>query len=1115
MFSGVLAAHAQPSVLSSGKWYKLSVANDGVYKIDYELLKKIGINPDVINPQNIKLYGGVNGMLPQANSTARINDLQQIGIYLKGADDEKFNRDDYILFYGQGPDAYQLIPSKGIFQFQNNIYADKNYYFISVGTNAGKRMPLTESIGGILPSVNEFDYLSYYESEKTNELHSGRDWFGEQFDSKTEYTIRFEIAGIVQNSLFKVVSSVMGQSFAKLSKFQVFVNDFQIGEQGIDTIFNSQYSVKGFERTDTLIVNSAVVGAPSRTNQDIKIKFVKAASGRSVGYLDYILLHTKRVLALYGDQTIFQSIKSLGQPASQFTINLMPSGGFVWDVTDAFNASVQQSVINGTTCTFGANSSSLRKYVAVSDRNYPAPVSEGEVPNQDIHSISSVDMLIVTPREFILEAERLATHRESVSSIKVEVITTDEIYNEFSSGKQDVTAIRDAVRYLYSKGSGIKNLLLFGRGSYDYKNYLTFNKNFVPIYQSRNSLSPLETYSSDDYFGFLELNEGNWGEDPVENHTLDIGVGRLPIRNIEDAKIMVDKIIQYETKTYGEWRKEILFVADDGDFNLHQTQTDEMAEDLERDHPEFNAQKLYLDAFKQFNTKTGQSSPDAIAELSNSVRKGVIIVNYTGHGGEQQLTQERIVDQITLDTWKTNPNYPLMVTATCEFGRNDDPGIISTAELFLFRKGGGSIGLLTTARPVGSSTNFTLNKAFYQALFIKDQGNFRDLGSITRDTKNNSISGVSNRNFSLLGDPSLKIPLPTPELKVTEIKNLSSASDTLKALSKIRVRGSVYSNGVPVTNYDGTLVATLFDKPTKEITKGDENSPFQFKGRDNAMFRGQARIRNGAFEFEFIVPSSIDRVVGAGKLAMYASSKTDADVTAAQSILKIGSLEKNPGVDTKGPGIELFMGDSTFVNGGVAGKSSRIVAILTDQSGINTSIFNPQKAITVLLDDSLTYIVSKYYQSDVDNPLRGKVNYPVENLKPGNHRVELRASDTFGNTSSTVIVFTVSDKDGIQIEQWFNYPNPVIGNTTFRFKHNRSGEDLEAVVTVYDPLGQPVANNTYQINSSPYQVDLPEWDATAYSGTKLGPGLYLLKLSVRSLLDGSKNDKITKVIIAN
>ncbi len=1111
-----MAAFGQTSsVLSSRTWYKLSVSSDAVYKIDYNLLKKIGINPDALDPRKIRLYAGTPGMLPQSNSAPRISDLQEVSLQVQGGEDGKFNTQDYILFFGQGPDAYQLLTDKKIFQYQNHLYSDKNYYFLTISTTDGSRLSSLENLPGSLPTVNEFDDFSYYETEQYNDLHSGRDWFGEQFDSKTENTIRFPIAGIGEGSEIKLVSNVMGQSF-DASSFQLSYNGVSIGEQKLLPIANSQYAVKGYETTDTLKFVATQVNAATQTNQDIKLKFIKAASGRSVAYLDYLLLQTKRKLALYGDQTIFHSLKSLDQSSSRFAVNAMPPEGLIWDVTDAFHPFIQLSSNESGATSFGAMSGTLRKYIAVSNKNYPVPVVEGLVPNQNLHGMAALDFLIITAPEFLSDAQRLATHRQTKNAITTVVVTTSQVYNEFSGGKQDVTAVRDLVKYLYDQKKGIKNVLLFGHGSYDYKNYLSYNKNFVPTYESRNSLSPLETYSSDDYFGFLEESEGNWGENPPEPHTLDIGVGRLPIKKVAEAKILVDKIIEYETQNWGDWRKEILFVADDGDYNIHQGQADQLAESIETEHPDINALKIYVDAFKQTNSPIGQVSAEATNTLTQTVNKGVVIVNYTGHGSEQQWMQERIFDQVVLDKWKPAPRYPLLVTATCEFGRNDDPGLISTAELALIRSKGGCIGLVTTARPVNSATNFTLNKAFYQALFTKVSNQYRDLGAIVRDTKNNSMSGVSNRNFLLLGDPSMKLALPSTDVKVTEIKNLTSGSDTVKALSKIKVSGSVYTNGIPDNAYNGTLTATMFDKPAQEKTKGDENAPFDFKVHDRRIFCGQATVLNGKFDIEFTVPNSIDPAVGTGKLSLYASPASNSrDVAGAAASIKIGALEKKPGPDSKGPSIALYMGDSTFTNGGVAGTDSRIVAILTDENGINISPFNPQNAITAILDDTLFMNLNKYYCSSAGNERRGYISYPISNMKPGQHHLTLQAFDTYGNGATTSIVFSVSDANGIQIEQWLNYPNPVTSTTTFHFKHNRSGEDLEAVVTLFNQVGQPVVSSTYQVTNSAYQVDLPTWDGTTSDGVKLAQGLYLLKLSVRSLQDGSKNEKITKVIISN
>ncbi|MDZ4715110.1 MAG: type IX secretion system sortase PorU [Cytophagales bacterium] len=1111
VLSGSLWGQLPP--LSNGKWHKVSVAFDAVYKIDYNFLKNIGLNPDKIDPRKIQLFGSCNGMLPQPNNAPVNCSLTEMAIHVVGGDDGKFDGGDYILFFGQGPDAYRLMPGSGVYYYENHLYSDKSYYFLTVGSTNGLRMQSLPSLAGSYPVVAEFEDFGYYETEQSNDLHSGRKWYGELFDNTLEYTVRFDQSGILAGSTMKLVARVMGKSFGP-SSFELFLNDTPIGQLAVPPVINAPYATTGAEAADTLSISATAVGAPARSNQDVKIRFTKAATGRSVGYLDYLLLQSKRVLSLYGNQKIVSSLKSLDQPVTSFSITNMFSDGMIWDVTNPNAAVIQGFSFNGGTSTFSAPSNVLHKYILLSNRNYFSPTAEGEVLNQSVRNTVFHDFLIITAPEFLSEAERLANHRRTKNGLQIAVVTTTQVYNEYSGGKQDITSLRNLVRDKY--GYGLKNVLLFGRGSYDYKNYLSFNKNFVPTYQSRNSLSPLETYSSDDYFGFLESNEGNWGELPPEPHTLDVGVGRIPVKKLEEAAQWVDKVIEYETQNWGPWRKQILFVADDGDFNIHQSQADQMAEKIETDYPVANTRKLYLDNFKQIQSPTGQLSPDARKALSRAIRDGTGIVNFTGHGSELQWMQERILDQASFDEWKTSPNYPFLVTATCEFGRNDDPGLISSAELSLFRKKTGSIGLVTTTRPVSSSTNFTLNKALYQYMFTKVNFKYRDWGSIFRDTKNNSMSGVSNRNFTLLGDPSMLPPIASTELVVTSVTNLTSGSDTLKALAKVRINGVVRAQGVPDTGYQGTLVATLFDKRTPWTTLGDENSPFNFTAWDNVLFRGQASINNGQFTIDFVIPKSIDLAVGPGKLSLYASSNVnERDAMGAGGTVKIGALEPNPGTDSRGPGVDVYMGDTTFISGGLAGTDSRIVAILTDESGIDISNFNPQNDITAILDDTLSINLNSYYQADIDNYRRGKVDYPIDGLAPGWHRLTLKAADTFGNAASSTITFYVSDQKGIQIEQWLNYPNPFSGSTTFHFKHNRSGEDLDVAVTVFDRMGKVVMASTYQVYASSYKVDLPSWYGTLSDGTKLPEGLYLMKLSLRSLQDGTKNEKIAKVIILN
>jgi hypothetical protein len=907
----------------------------------------------------------------------------------------------------------------------------------------------------------------------------------------------------------------MGRSYAP-SSFQFSVNNIPVKDQSVPPVINDPYEIVGAEVHDTITVNANTVSAPGRPNQDIKVKFTKAVSGQSIGYLDYLLLQTRRTLSLYGDQTIFTSLKSLEQPITRYLVSSTFSDGIIWNITSATNPSIQQFSFSNGASNFAAPSDVLSTFIVLSNRNFPFPTDEGTISTQNVRGIGSTDLLIISAPEFLSEAERLANHRRTKNGMQVSVVTTDQVYNEFSGGKQDVTALRDLVKYLYDKGAGVKNVLLFGKGSYDYKDHLTYNKNFLPIYQSRNSLNPLATYASDDYIAFLEDSEGNWGETPPEAHTLDVGIGRIPVKRVEEAAAWVDKVISYENQNWGSWRKKVLFVADDGDDNTHQSQANQMATTLEMDYPDADVSKTYLDYFEQKNTTSGQVSVDARKALTRGVSDGVGILNYTGHGSELQWTQERMVDQVSFDEWKPFPRYPFLVTATCEFGRNDDPGLISSAELSLFKNKSGAVGLLTTSRPVYSSTNFTLNKAFYQYLFTKDNGLYRDWGTVFRDTKNNSMSGVSNRNFSLLGDPSMMPPLGSSKLEVDAITNLTSGSDTLKGLSKVRITGHVLTQGNPDTMFNGTLSMTLYDNPISAVTRGDENAPFNFTINNNSLFRGQAMVQSGAFEIEFVIPKSIDTVVGFGKLSLYAWTKAgNKDALGSDITVKIGKQEQTPGTDSQDPDLQLFMGDTTFISGGLAGSNSRIVAILEDENGIDISTFNSDNDIIAVLDDTVILNLNAYYTADVGTYTRGKVDYPIEGLKPGHHTLTMHVTDTFGNSTSASITFYVSDQTGIQIEQWLNYPNPFAGTTTFHFKHNRSGEDLEAAVTIFDRLGKVVLTQTYQIGSSSYKVDLPPWDGTAADGTKLEEGLYLMKLAVRSLLDGTKNERITKVILLN
>jgi hypothetical protein len=1111
--------YSQSSVLQSGEWFKVAIEKNGVYKINYNLLKKMGFSPSQTDPRKIKIFGNAGGMLPQANSSSRPYDLIENSIYVQGESDGVFNSGDYILFYAQGADQYSFDEGSGIFLYEKNIYADKNYYFITVGSANGKRIETATSPGNSFPVVSQFENFSYHELDQHSELKSGREWYGEKFDLTTELTLEFDLSDVVANSNVMVVSDVVTINATKASvgatTFNLSINGNAIGQQSIPAISYDEYGNKGLHALNTFSTNASAVSAPGRSKQEIKYQYIKG-TGKPIGYLDHVLLQVTQELAVYNQQTIFRSKESLQNPVSTFEIAESTAQTTVWDISDPYEPILQPSDVNTGTLIFSAVTSTLKEFIAFSSAKSPELV--GKVANQNLHGLTTPELVIVTYPDFKTEALRLAAHRTSVSGLSVAVVTTQEVYHEFSSGRQDISAIRDFVKSLNDKSPGtLKALLLFGKGSYDYKKRVIDNINLVPIYESRNSLHPLLTYSSDDYFTFLENSEGNWGEGPAINHTMDIGVGRIPVKNVSEAKNVVDKIIRYDTDSsvLGKWRKELVFVADDGDSNLHQNDANDLAKVVEQNHGEFNVKKIYLDKNPQVSKPSGEVSPETNKQIEDSFYHGALVINYTGHGGERLWAQEKIFDDLMIERLE-NQRLPLLVTATCEFGRQDDPVFISGAELCMLRENGGAISLVTTSRPVNAATNYLLNEAFYDAFFQKEDDQYLSLGEIFRRTKNNSMSGVSNRNFSLIGDPSLYLAMPKYTIRVTEITT-SSGSTVLKALSIVTVKGEVVnSTNSIVSQFNGVLEATLFDKETSFVTLGNENSPFPYKQWYNALFRGKATIENGEFEFQFIVPKNIAYQVETGKLSLYAyDTLLDVEAAGFSQDFDIGSSEPTPSVDTTPPTLRVFMGDTTFINGGITNPNTTLVARLFDTNGINISGYGVGNSIIGLLDDGETFILNDFFEADLDDYTKGTISFPISNLLPGKHTIIVKAWDTHNNPVEAQVDFVVTDGTAISIETFGNYPNPFVTSTTLYFTHNRSGDDLEVSLVLYDNIGHLLQSYDFSVPNSSYQVDLIELDSTTDLLKKRPGGLYFARIMVRSLTNGSKNEQVTKLILSN
>jgi hypothetical protein len=1116
---------AQPSVLATGEWYKIGVTRKGIHKIDRAFLQKAGINTATVQPGHIKLYGNGGGMLPQANSSLRYRDLVENAIYVEGEKDGRFDEGDYILFYAQSPHTVRYNEAEKRFVHETNLYSDTTFYFLTISSSQGLRIQDQPGEAGAANIITSFDDYFFHEKEERNQLASiepsytgsGREWYGERFvDMARSHTIELTIPGIKAGTDIRITSAVMARASVATS-FSLKLNEQPVGTQSVPGVSSDKYDRKGINQIAAFTIPAAQVNS-------LKLNYTFDTKGdnRAEGLLNYAGIQVQRQLKLYGSQTEFRSLESLTYPTVEYQLQEASTQLRIWDITLPLQAKNQVFTLTNGYASFTASAGTLREYIAFTGSSFDAPVTIQKIPNQDLHSLSVPQLLIITHARFLEPARQLAAFRESHDGLSVAVVTPAHIYNEFSSGRQDITAIRDFIRYLYLTNGTLQYVLLLGDASYDYKERITGNTNFVPIYESRESLHPIFSYSSDDYYGFMDEEEGEWSENTRGDHTMDIGIGRLPVKSVQESEAVVQKLIRYASgiNTTGKWRNKLCFVADDGDNNTHQMDADRLAQQISRSYPQYNISKVYLDAFPQHSSANRQTAPEVNKVINDAVQKGYLIINYTGHGGESGWAEEQILTIPQIDSWK-NTRMPLLVTATCEFGRYDDPLKISGAEYALLNTQGGAIGLLTTTRPVFSNTNYALNTAFYNSVFEQKNNQWQRLGDIVKYTKNNSLSGSVNRNFALLGDPSMRLAYPQEEALITRIngKDLTlQQTDTLKALSKVTIEGEIQAPGTGLlqADFEGMLYVTVYDKASTVTTLGTERSSrMNFQLQQNILYEGKARVKDGLFCFSFVVPKDIEYHYDSGKISLYAKAEESLRDAAGARMLIVGGSTSGIAADITPPQIRLFMNDTSFVSGGITGSNTFLLAHIFDESGINITRSGIGHAITGTLrgEKDTTLILNEYYTAGPDTHQQGQISYPFQHLKPGNYTLNLKAWDTYNNSGEAAIQFLVANSEQLVLQGLFNYPNPMGSFTTFEFDHNRAGEELEIHIDIFNAAGQQVKTMSTHIANSPEHIRELTWDGVSKEGNKLSKGIYIYRVTVRSMADQSSAYQVNKLII--
>lgn len=1133
------------SILAGGKWIKMSITKNGIYKIDRSFLIKAGINVASINPKNIRIYGNGGVALPESNAAFRYDDLEENSIQVIGESDNVFNEEDYILFYAKDNIKWKKNTGNGIkFSYEQSMYSDKAYYYLNCDIGPGKRMLNQPSSSGLaFSTTNTYDYLNFHEENSINFMKSGRQFFGEYFDINTSYGFSFTDGNFVVGDSLICEGTIAGRASTE-TFFNINGNglNFNLKTFGVD-VSNYLASYANVQSNFQKVQNN--------NSSAIAINVVKLTAA-SIGWLDKIIINARRTLVA-DKQFNFRDSRlttGAGLLAKYVIANPIGSSLSVWNVTDYINPFIQDYNSFAGSVEFTAPSDSLMEYAVSPANDYYAPSFEGEVINQNLHSIAQADYIIVTHPLFVAHAQRLATLHNQNEGLSYAIVTTDQVYNEFSSGMPDVCAIRDFIRMLYTRnfstGKQPKYVLLFGDGSYDNKNLsLESNSALIPTYQSPFSLSPLQSLATDDFFALMDLNEGNT---PESIGSLDIGVGRIVSRNIAEADAVTAKIENYykkesdfkiadpvpanctagETSVFGDWKNWIIFLGDDEDYSTHMADADKLAIKIKNSHPSFNLDKIYLDSYQQFSTPGGQRYPDALTDLEKRLKKGALIFNYTGHGGEVGLTAERLVDLETINNWENFNRLSLFVTATCEFTRYDDPGRISAGEFCLLNSKGGAISLFTTCRLAFSHSNLTLNTALYDYMFKKlPDGKRPCLGDIIRRTKDTLNQNFNYSNFHLIGDPAITLAVPDQKVVTTMINTNTlspSSSDTLGALAKVTVKGYISDTlGNKLTNFNGLVYPTVFDKETKiTCLLNDEGSyyvtpglPYYFNLQKNVLFRGKTEVKNGDFTFTFMVPKDISFAYGPGKISYYASNGI-LEANGAYTNVVVGGGSNNTVVDNEGPQIEVFLNDSRFVNGGTTNEKPILYANLTDSSGINTIGTSIGHDISAVLDgeSNKPFILNDFYEANLNTYQAGTVRFPFDELKEGNHQLVFKAWDIQNNSNKVSIDFVVAPKAELALKHVLNYPNPFTTSTKFYLEHNQACEPLKVTVQVFTINGKLVKTLQKSVTCEGFRPEGIDWDGRDDFGDKLGRGVYIYKVAILDK-DSKKAEKTEKLVILN
>ena len=1108
-----LRSYTNKSVLSSGKTVKIRVQEEGIYSFSYNELRNMGFS----NPKNVHLRGYGGELLNEdfTDSNHYVDDL---------SDQPVVDLGDKIAFYLRGVVGLTKtdIPATNNIGITENYTSDYSYYFLHEENTEAKRIEFANELTENDTKETTYTAIRYQNFTDVNIGKTGRSWYGSKFSNGESKKFTFYFKNLINNDTAWIHSKIMSAS-TKPGYFHISTNFTDITKK-IDPL--TPKIDKNIFGKETII--DASVRIQNSDNLSITYNYnTDVITGE--GYIDYIIAAAK--CHLKGDVDYLMIPISPSNIERDITYAALNSNSNIqiWDVSDIGDVKRVPTRMSKDSMIFTVKTrTTVGRYIMVDWKGkFKTPEIIGNVDNQNLHALKDIEYVVVTNSQFIKQAKEIADFHKQEDGMNVAVVTSDQVFNEFSSGTPDPTAIRAFMKMLWDRAAkseyGLypQYLLLIGDGTYDNKGiYKISDSNKMLTYQSVESLNESYSYSCDDYFGYVEDNTLGYNK-LYMNQRINIGVGRFPVSKAEQAEALVNKVKQYYALGQGEWRSKIIALADDDDEKESEsqyysffTQQEEAIRTLNSVEPRMNISRIYWDNFTCDMSGGSRRYPDVTSAITKKISEGALIFNYLGHGSYNAISSEHSYS-ITQVHNLYNKIYPVWFAGSCNVSQYDGFSP-SFGEEIMLNPQGGAIASIGAVRTAYSGQNLSLDKNFIRQLFSPE--NEYRLGKIYKATKTANGSDSNKMVYTLLGDPGLKLKVPELNLVVDSIITMwkdgrVSKADTFKALSKEKLYCHVEDEtGRTMTQFNGIVNATLKDKEMQMKTKANKTltfketqpngnvidvtrqiDPFTYYDHTSILYSGSTVVRNGKFEIQMIIPKDINYKVDYGRLSMYAYDENNGwDAMGSNDSLLIGGSASDIEPDNLGPNIVLTTNGDKYKDGYKVNPNPMLYVELSDANGINVTGSSVGHNITLTIDDDTKNVISlnSYFKYNIGSCTEGKVEYHIEKtLSEGKHTIKIKAWDLQNNSSESTIHIYVTESLAPEIEILTVYPNPAKDHFTSFIKTNRPDEVQTVECSLIDLSGREILRKELKDKPTDGSWEI-EWDLNEKG--KVSSGLYFL-----------------------